>query len=134
MRISKFYNPKDRMNFIASVIKEKRKKLGYSIKETALIANLPVTVIEKAEQGTRTVSFEEYIIIFIVLDIIKPDFFHNFTTALCLFVVPFSFLYEKKSSLLHTVQKGHTSIFSTFKPASISCLLFIPFKSTNIEP
>ena len=75
MRISKFYNPKDRMNFIASVIKEKRKKLGYSIKETALIANLPVTVIEKAEQGTRTVSFEKYIIIFIVLDIIKPDFF-----------------------------------------------------------
>lgn len=75
MQTITFNNRKDRMNFIASVIKEKRKKLGYSIKETALKANLPVNVIEKAEQGSRTVSFEEYIIIFIVLEIIKPDFF-----------------------------------------------------------
>ena len=56
-------------------IKEKRISKGYSVKQLSELADLPVSVIEKAEKGSVNIRFEEYIIIFVVLEIIKPDFF-----------------------------------------------------------
>lgn len=72
---NRFANNDDNMDIVASVIKEKRISKGYSVKQLSELADLPVSVIEKAEKGCTNIRFEEYIIIFVVLGIIKPDFF-----------------------------------------------------------
>ena len=72
---SKIANNFGNMDIVASVIKEKRISKGYSVKTLSELTGLPVSVIEKAEKGSVNIRFEEYIIIFVVLEIIKPDFF-----------------------------------------------------------
>ncbi len=72
---SKIANNFGNMDIVASVIKEKRISKGYSVKTLSELTGLPVSVIEKAEKGSVNISFEQYIIIFVVLGIIKPDFF-----------------------------------------------------------
>ena len=72
---SKIANNFGNMDIVASVIKEKRISKGYSVKTLSELTGLPVSVIEKAEKRSVNISFEQYIIIFVVLGIIKPDFF-----------------------------------------------------------
>ena len=67
-------NTKEKMNFIAKTIRENRESKGYSLKELANRTFLSVSTIKQAENGSLFVSFEEYITIFYVLNMISPDF------------------------------------------------------------
>ena len=67
-------NTKEKMNFIAKTIREKRESKGYSLKELANRTFLSVSTIKLAENGSLFVSFEEYLTIFYVLNMISPDF------------------------------------------------------------
>ncbi len=67
-------NTKEKMNFIAKTIREKRESKGYSLKELANRTFLSVSTIKQAENGSLFVSFEEYLTIFYVLNMISPDF------------------------------------------------------------
>ncbi|HIT93250.1 MAG TPA: helix-turn-helix transcriptional regulator [Candidatus Stercorousia faecigallinarum] len=62
------------MNFIAKTIRENRESKGYSLKELANRTFLSVSTIKQAENGSLFVSFEEYLTIFYVLNMISPDF------------------------------------------------------------
>lgn len=72
---NKIENNCDNMDFVGSVIKEKRISKGYSVKQLSELADLHVSVIEKAEKGSVNIRFEEYIILFVVLGVITPAFF-----------------------------------------------------------
>lgn len=63
-------NTKEKMNFIAKTIREKRENKGYSVKELANRTFLSVSTIKQAENGSLFVSFEEYLTIFYVLNLI----------------------------------------------------------------
>lgn len=65
---------KENMRFIGNKITTKRKEAGYTIAELAQKTLLPVSVIKKAEKGSTTVSFDEYLTIFYVLNLIAPEF------------------------------------------------------------
>lgn len=67
-------NKTEKMNFIAKTIRENRESKGYSLKELANRTFLSVSTIKQAENGSRFVSFEEYLTIFYVLNMISPDF------------------------------------------------------------
>lgn len=67
-------NKTEKMNFIAKTIREKRESKGYSLKELANRTFLSVSTIKQAENGSLFVSFEEYLTIFYVLNMISPDF------------------------------------------------------------
>lgn len=67
-------NKTEKMNFIAKTIREKRESKGYSLKELANRTCLSVSTIKQAENGSLFVSFEEYLTIFYVLNMISPDF------------------------------------------------------------
>lgn len=67
-------NTKEKMNFIAKTTREKRENKGYSVKELANRTFLSVSTIKQAENGSLFVSFEEYLTIFYVLNMISPDF------------------------------------------------------------
>lgn len=67
-------NTKEKMNFIAKTIRENRESKGYSLKELANRTFLSVSTIKQAENGSLFVSFEEYLTIFYVLNMISPDF------------------------------------------------------------
>ena len=67
-------NTKEKMNFIAKTIREKRESKGYSLKELTNRTFLSVSTIKQAENGSLFVSFEEYLTIFYVLNMISPDF------------------------------------------------------------
>ncbi|CDE61525.1 dNA-binding protein [Fusobacterium sp. CAG:439] len=67
-------NKTEKMNFIAKTIRENRESKGYSLKELANRTFLSVSTIKQAENGSLFVSFEEYLTIFYVLNMISPDF------------------------------------------------------------
>lgn len=67
-------NTKEKMNFIAKTIRENRESKGYSLKELANRTFLSVSTIKQAENGSLFVSFEEYLTIFYILNMISPDF------------------------------------------------------------
>mgnify|MGYP003231770041 FL=1 len=67
-------NKTEKMNFIAKTIRENRESKGYSLKELANKTFLSVSTIKQAENGSLFVSFEEYLTIFYVLNMISPDF------------------------------------------------------------
>lgn len=67
-------NTETQMNIIAKTIKENRINKGYSLKELANKTFLSVSTIKQAENGSLFVSFEEYLTIFYVLNMIHPDF------------------------------------------------------------
>lgn len=62
-------------HLIKRIIHEyKRENKGYSVKELANRTFLSVSTIKQAENGSLFVSFEEYLTIFYVLNMISPDF------------------------------------------------------------
>ena len=65
---------KDDMHFIGKKITTKRKKIGITVEELAQKTLLPVSVVKKAEKGSTLVSFQDYITIFYVLNLIAPEF------------------------------------------------------------
>lgn len=67
-------NKTEKMNFLAKTIRENRESKGYSLKELANRTFLSVSTIKQAENGSLFVSFEEYLTIFYVLNMISPDF------------------------------------------------------------
>lgn len=67
-------NKTEKMNFIAKTIRKNRESKGYSLKELANRTFLFVSTIKQAENGSLFVSFEEYLTIFYVLNMISPDF------------------------------------------------------------
>ena len=67
-------NKTEKMNFIAKTIRENRESKGYSLKELENRTFLSVSTIKQAENGSLFVSFEEYLTIFYVLNMISPDF------------------------------------------------------------
>ncbi len=67
-------NKTEKMNFIAKTIRKNRESKGYSLKELANRTFLSVSTIKQAENGSLFVSFEEYLTIFYVLNMISPDF------------------------------------------------------------
>lgn len=63
-------NSNDKLNIIANSIRKKKLEKGYTSEELANRTGLNISIIKKAEKGSKMVNFEDYIIIFLILGLI----------------------------------------------------------------